>query len=250
MTSTVLSELNNGVRTLVLNRPSKLNAIDANLVRDLCAALSEALEDSSTRIILLRGAGRAFCSGDDLSDFHNQSRSHAVANRFLADLQEVSRLMVLGDKVVVGAVHGWAVGGGFEWLVNCDIVFMAEGTRCFFPETRFGMVVTGGVTTLLPRIVGSQRALALMLSGERIDATLAHAIGLAWKLYPEARLFAEAQIFCEHLASMPMRGLRDTKHLVRRIDKAEFEEALKLEAEAVLTAFLDPETGPRMVKTA
>jgi enoyl-CoA hydratase/carnithine racemase len=249
MPSTVLSKQANGVRTLVLNRPERLNAISVDLVEDLCVALSEALADQSSRVILLRGAGRAFCSGDDLKDFGNQSRSEAVARKFLKDLQEVSRLIVLGEKVVIGAVHGWAVGGGFEWLVNCDIVFMAEGARCFFPETQFGMVVTGGVTALLPRMVGEQRARALMLSGERIDAARAYALGLAWRVVPEDRLFSEAQNFAERLSEMPARGLADTKRLSRRIDREAFETALKLEAEAVLEAFLDPGTAQRMVKT-
>jgi len=249
MTSTVLSEQANGVCTLTLNRPDRLNAISVGLVEDLCVALSDALADQSTRIIVLRGAGRAFCSGDDLKDFGNQSRSDAAARKFLEKLQNVSRLIVLGEKIVIGAVHGWAVGGGFEWLVNCDIVFMAEGTRCFFPETQFGMVVTGGVTALLPRIVGEQRALALMLSGERVDATRAHAMGLAWRVIPEDRLFEEAQSFAKRLAEMPKRGLADTKRLSRRIDREAFEAALKLEEKAVLEAFLDPQTASRMVKT-
>jgi enoyl-CoA hydratase/carnithine racemase len=249
MTGTVLTERKNGVCHIVLNRPDRLNAISADLVRELRVVLSDAMSDSSTYVVLFRGVGRAFCSGDDLTDFPNQSRNREAATRFLGDLQEVSRLIVLGEKVVVGAVHGWAVGGGFEWLVNCDVVFTAEGTRCFFPETRFGMVVTGGVTALLPRVVGTQRALALMLSGERIDAKSAHAMGLAWKVVPEEQLLAEAQSFCEQLSSFPRRGLQDTKRLVRLIDKAAFEDALKQEAEAVLTAFLDPETAPRMVKT-
>jgi enoyl-CoA hydratase/carnithine racemase len=249
MTALVLSEKTNGVCHIILNRPDRLNAISVDLVRELLIVLSDAVGDPSTRVILFRGAGRAFCSGDDLTDFSNQSRSRETASRFLNNLQEVSRLVVLGEKVVVGAIHGWAAGGGFEWLVNCDVVFMAEGTRCFFPETRFGMVVTGGVTALLPRIIGQQRALALMLSGQRIDATLALEMGLAWKLVPEPELLAEAQSFCERISEYPSRGLRDTKRLARRIDKSAFEEALTQEAEAVLAAFIDPETGPRMVKT-
>jgi enoyl-CoA hydratase/carnithine racemase len=249
MTSTVLSEQTNGVRTLTLNRPERLNAISVDLVEDLCAALSEALADKSSRVIVLRGSGRAFCSGDDLKDFGNQARSRPAARKFLNKLQDVSRLIVLGEKVVIGAVHGWAVGGGFEWLVNCDIVFMAEGTRCFFPETQFGMVVTGGVTALLPRIVGEQCARALMLSGERIDAARAHALGLAWRVLPEERLFLEVKSFAERLSEMPVRGLADTKRLSRRIDREAFEAALKSEADAVLEAFLDPGTAPRMVKT-
>jgi enoyl-CoA hydratase/carnithine racemase len=250
VTTTVLSELKNGVRTLVLNRPDRLNAINADLVRDLAAALAHANSDDETRIILLRGAGRAFCSGDDLVEFPKQAQSEAAARQFLCDLQEVSRLIVLGEKIVVGAVHSWAVGGGFEWTVNCDVVLMAEGTRCFFPETRFGMVVTGGVTALLPRIVGQQRARALILSGEQIDASRAHAIGLAWRVVPEAALFNEAQTFAERLSAMPARGLRDTKRLTSRIDRIAFEEAMAREIEAVLHAFLDPATAPRMVKVS
>lgn len=249
MSATVLSELRNGVRSLVLNRPERLNAIDADLVRDLCAALAAAQADAATRIIVLRGAGRAFCSGDDLAAFGEQARSEAAARAFLRDLQEVSRLIVLGEKVVIGAVHGWAVGGGFEWMVNCDVVLMAEGARCFFPEARFGMVVTGGATLLLPRIVGRQRANALIYSSERVDAAAAHAMGLAWRVHPEVRLVEAAQEFGERLAAMPARGLRDAKRLLGRIDRAAFEEALALEAEAVLAAFLDPETAGRMVKT-
>jgi enoyl-CoA hydratase/carnithine racemase len=250
MTVTVLTELKNGVRTVIMNRPHRLNAISTDLVRDLGAALAEANADASTRVILLRGAGRAFCSGDDLSEFRDQARTEAVARHFLRDLQEVSRQIVLGDKVVIGAVHGWAVGGGFEWLVNCDVVLMAEGTRCFFPETRFGMVSTGGATALLPRIVGQQSARALMLSGERIDASRAHELGLAWRVLPEASLFQEAQAFAERLSAMPARGLRDAKRLTARIDRNAFEEAIALETEAVLAAFLDPETAPLMVKTS
>ncbi len=250
MGPTVLSELRNGVRTLVLNRPHRLNAIDADLVRDLGAALAQAHADAATRVVVLRGAGRAFCSGDDLAAFGEQTRSEAASRQFLHDLQEVSRLIVLGEKVVIGAVHGWAVGGGFEWMVDCDIVLMAEGTRCFFPEARFGMVVTGGATALLPRIVGQQRARALIFSSERIDATAAHAMGLAWRVHPESRLFEAAQALAERLSVMPERGLRDAKRLLGRIDRAEFEAALALEADAVLAAFLDPETASRMVKTS
>jgi enoyl-CoA hydratase/carnithine racemase len=250
MTTTVSTELKKGVRTIAMNRPHRLNAISTDLVRDLGAALAEANSDAATRVVVLRGACRAFCSGDDLSEFREQARTETVARQFLSDLQEVSRQIVLGDKVVIGAVHGWAVGGGFEWMVNCDIVLMAEGTRCFFPETQFGMVVTGGVTALLPRVVGQQAARALMLSGERIDASKAHEMGLAWRVLPEASLFPEAQAFAERLSAMPTRGLRDAKRLTMRIDRNAFEEAMALEIEAVLTAFLDPETAPLMVKTA
>lgn len=249
MTATVRSETRDGVCTVTLDRPHRLNAINAELVRDLGAALDAAMADAATRVVVLRGAGRAFCSGDDLVEFPDQTRSEPVARAFLAGLQRVSRLIVLGDKPVIGAVHGWAAGGGFEWLINCDIVLMAEGTRCFLPETRFGMVVTGGVSALLPRIVGQQNARAIMLSGERIDAARALALGLAWRVVPEAALMDEAWILARRLAGFPPRGLRDAKRLMGRLDRAQFEEALELELEAVLAVFLDPATPSRVVKT-
>lgn len=248
MSQKVLSDVRNGVRTITLNRPERLNAINAALVTGLCAALREALADPATGAIVLRGAGRAFCSGDDLVDFPEQSRTEAIARRFLDDLQDVTRLIVAGDKPVIGAVHGWAVGGGFEWTVDCDIVLMAEGTRCFFPEASLGMTVTGAATMLLPRIVGLQRARMLIMTGERIDAAQAFAMGLAWRVLPEARLWDEAQALGERMAGLPRRGVRDGKRIVNRYEAAMLEDALRQEIEAVLPAFLDADTAARAAK--
>ncbi len=245
MSSVVLSEFENGVRTLTLNRPERLNAIDAALVAGLRQALREALADPATGAIVLRGAGRAFCSGDDLVDFPEQSSNAAIARRYLEDLQDVTRLIVGGEKPVIGAIHGWAVGGGFEWAIDCDIVLMAAGTRCFFPELGLGFTVTGAATMLLPRIIGLQRARMLLLSGERIDADQALAMGLAWRVMPEAELWPAAQALGERIAGLPARGVRDGKRLTNRYEAAMLEDALRQEIEAVLPAFLDPETQAR-----
>ena len=229
MNDTVLSSVTKGVCTVVLNRPARLNAINPALVTDLDRALRTAGEDPQTRVIVLRGAGRAFCSGDDLIDFPQQSENEAVARHFVESLQEITRLMVLGDKVVVGAVHGWAVGGGFEWALNCDVLLMAQGTRCFMPETRLGMIPTGAVTALLPRLIGYQRARALILLGERIDAT-------------------QAQSLAERIAELPPRGVRDTKRLLNPSSPLSIEEALTLETEAVVSAFVSPDTATQVAK--
>jgi enoyl-CoA hydratase/carnithine racemase len=246
MSGTVVTTWENGVRTLTLNRPHRLNAIDQQLITDLLSALSEAHADPKTRAIVLRGNGRAFCSGDDLIDYPNHSQNEKIARRFLEDLQDVTRQIVFGEKVVVGAVHGWAVGGGLEWSIDCDLLLMAEGTRCFFPETRYGMIVTGGVTALLPRIVGLQQARGLILLGDRFDAQQALAMGLCWRVLPEESLFAEAQKVAERIAELPERGVRDLKRIVNRADQAALEEALALELEAVVPAFLDPDSAARI----
>ena len=248
MNEPVLSSVAKGVCTVTLNRPARLNAINPDLVAALDRALRAAHHDPETRAIVLRGAGRAFCSGDDLIDFPQQATSEAVARRFVESLQEITRLIVKGEKIVLGAVHGWAVGGGFEWALNCDLLLMAEGTRCFMPETRLGMVPTGAASALLPRSVGRHRALALILLGEQIDATQALEMGLAWRVVPEADLFDEAQAKAERIASLPPRGVLDTKRLLSPSSAASLEEALARETEAVVSAFVSPETAARVAR--
>ena len=241
--TTVLSTVENAVCSLTLNRPDRLNAINAAMIAELNAALADANADDAVRAIVLRGAGRAFCSGDDLKEFDQQSGDETVARRYIEDLQEVTRRIVHGDKIVIGAVHGWAAGGGFEWAIDCDLLLMAEGTRCFFPETGWGMMVTGGVTALLPRIVGAQRARAMILLGEKIDAHEALAMGLAWRVVPEDALFDEAQALAERIAALPVRAARDVKRILDRACTGTVEDAIALETEATVRSFTDPETA-------
>ncbi|MFI4988788.1 MAG: enoyl-CoA hydratase/isomerase family protein, partial [Alphaproteobacteria bacterium] len=216
MTSAVLSECRDGVATITLNRPARLNAINPALVSGLAAALRAADEDAAVRAVVLRGAGRAFCAGDDLKEFAEQHRSPEEARAYVEQIQAVTRAISLGNKMVVGAIHGWAVGGGLEWVINCDLAIMAEGTRCFFPEIGLGVFVTGGVTTLLPKLVGLGKARELILFGERFDARAALAMGIAWKVVPEASLFAVAEETARRIASLPPKQVSDLKRVLNR----------------------------------
>ena len=117
---------------------------------------------------------------------------------------------------------------------------MAEETRCFFPESALGMVVTGAATVLLPRIIGLQRARALIVLGEKIDAAQALHMGLAWRVFPEETLFEQAQQMGERIASLPARGVLDAKRLLNRADRADIERALQDEVDAVVPGFMDP----------
>jgi enoyl-CoA hydratase/carnithine racemase len=248
MSEVVLNEIAEGVRTVTLNRPERLNAINPELLAALVAALRSANDDRATRAIVLRGAGRAFCAGDDLKEFDQQRRSPGETRAYIEQIQAVTRAIVLGDKMVVGAIHGWAVGGGLEWLINCDLAILAEGTRCFFPEISLGVFVTGGVTTLLPRAVGLQKARELILFGERFDAKAALAMGLAWKVVPEVLLFAEAQSAARRIADLPAAQVRDLKRVINRAAALDVEGAMALETDATVRGFLDPETAARIAK--
>ena len=242
----VVSGRRDGVTTLTLNRPDRLNAINNALVQALRKALSAALADSETKVIVLTGAGRAFCSGDDLEDFPAQSRTEDIARRYLEDLQDVTRLMVMGDKMVVGAVHGWAVGGGLEWAIDCDLLLLAEGTRLNFPEVKWGMIPTGGITQILPRKIGLPRAQQLILFGEVIDAKGAHDMGLAWKVVLADRLQKEAQACAARIAALPQHAVRQLKRALARSAYLPLEDVMALEVDAVTKSFIDPATAARV----
>ncbi|HKO07498.1 MAG TPA: enoyl-CoA hydratase/isomerase family protein [Alphaproteobacteria bacterium] len=248
MTSVVLSELADGVSTITLNRPERLNAINPALLAGLTAALNAANGDASVRAIVLCGAGRAFCAGDDLKEFDQQGRSPAEVRAYVESIQEVTRALSLGGKMVVGAIHGWAVGGGLEWVINCDLAIMAEGTRCFFPEIGLGVFVTGGVTTLLPKLVGLGRARELILFGERFDARAALEMGIAWKVVAPEALLAAAHETARRIAALPAAQVSELKRVLNRACHLDLEGALALETEATVRGFLDPETRARVAK--
>jgi len=244
--TTVLCELRAGVRTVTLNRPDRLNAISPQLVIDLNAALGEAMADDATKAIVFRGAGRAFCAGDDLRDFDDQKGAEPEVRAMIERLQDVTRKIVLGDKIVVGAIHGWAVGGGLEWAINCDLPIWAESGRGFFPEVNLGLFVTGAVTTLLPKLAGLHKTKELILFGERFDAARALELGIAWKVVPDDALFDEAQATAERIAALPTEQARDVKRVINRACHMDAEGAMALETAATTAAMFDPETEARV----
>ncbi|GAB4363245.1 MAG: enoyl-CoA hydratase/isomerase family protein [Oricola sp.] len=247
MTSTVLSNhLGDGVQTISLNRPDRLNAITPELLDDLVDALTAVAADETVRAIVLTGEGRAFCSGDDLKDFETQVSDLAGTTAYVERIQDVTRAMVLGDTPVIGAIRGWAVGGGLEWVINCDIALAARGTRFFFPELSWGLFVTGGVTDLLPRIVGLQKARELILLGEKFDADQAKAWGLVRDVVAEDRLLDEAVAVARRIAALPPGRVRDLRRILARPAGGGLEAAMQAETEATVRGFMDPETARRI----
>jgi len=247
MTGTVLSEnVGDGVCVVTLNRPHRLNAIVPELLEDLIAALQAADSDPGVRAVVLTGAGRAFCSGDDLKEFASQAGDEASTRAYIERIQDVTRTMTLGDTPVVGAVRGWAVGGGLEWVINCDFTVAAAETRFFFPEVSWGVFVTGGVTELLPRLVGLQRARELIMLGERFDAAQACAWGLVWKVVSDADLMPQALALASRIAALPPGPVRDLRRILARRTGGGLDAAMAMETAATVRGFLDPETAKRI----
>ncbi len=248
MTGAVLNTIDSGVRTITLNRPDSLNAMNVALLEAVQEAFVLADADDRTRVIVFTGAGRAFCAGDDLRENPlPQSRSEARA--FVDAIQAVTRHIVLGRKVVVGAINGWAVGGGFEWAINCDFSLWARSARAFFPELYWGLFVTGGVTALLPPLVGMTKAREMLMLGERYDADTLGGLGLAWKVVDDGQLQAQALALAARLAALPPRALSDMKAALARVAYGSpdvLNAALERETEATVRGLLDPQTAERL----
>ncbi|WP_186386744.1 enoyl-CoA hydratase/isomerase family protein [Stappia sp. TSB10P1A] len=243
---TVLSTLGaGGVRTIALNRPASLNAMNRQLVDDVARAFDDANRDPATRAILFTGTGKAFCAGDDRREHVHPETEEAARDLVLA-IQRATHAITFGPKPVVGAIHGWAVGGGFEWAINCDFPLWGEGAKAFFPEVSLNVFVTGAVTALLPALVGLMKAREMLFLGERYTATELGAMGLAHKVVADDALLAEAEALARRLAELPPLAVRSMKRVLNAVAAGDLHRALDLETEATVAGFLDPETTRRI----
>lgn len=245
MNAAVVSTHEGPIAWLRLNRPERLNAMNRQLVDDLSAALARAEADETIRAIVLHGEGRAFCSGDDLKDLDAQTVSAEATQDWVEAIQNITLQVMRSRKIVIAAVHGWCVGGALEWVVNCDFRIFSETARWFFPEVSYGLFVTGGITSLLTKQAGPQVAKELMILGEKHDARKALAVGIAWKVVPDARLLDEARRLALSIAERPAGAVADAKHAINEGFHSSLEDAMARETKATVDGFLSPEAQAR-----
>ena len=239
---TICSEITaEGVRTISLNRPSAMNAMNRLLIDEVSVAFDDANRDQDTRAIIFTGEGRAFCAGDDRHE-HVHPETEEEARAVVDAIQRATVSIVMGAKPVVGAINGWAVGGGFEWAINCDFPIWAESAKAFFPEVSLNLFVTGAVTSILPSIVGPVKAREMLFLGNRYSATDLREIGVAWKVVPDDELLREAEVVASKLAALPTLSTRAMKRVLNQAIAGGLQQALNLETEATVAGFLDPET--------
>ena len=224
---------------LVLNRPAKLNAISRELRVALGEAVAAAVADDAVRVIVIAGAGRAFCSGYDLSE---------AAPGDAVGLARGPRRGRRGDaprsgdcpKPVIAQVHGYALAGGLELAMACDLIVAAEGAKLGEPEIRFG---SAPVTLLMPYLIGQKKTRELLMTGDLIDAAEAHRIGLVNRVVPLERLAAEVDALADRLARVPPDVMAPTKLMLNRaMEAAGFLEAVA--AGIDLQSFVNIERDP------
>ncbi|PWJ86439.1 enoyl-CoA hydratase/carnithine racemase [Pseudaminobacter salicylatoxidans] len=228
-----------------LNRPDRLNAMNEELVKELSEALARAEADETIRVIILHGEGRAFCSGDDLKDLDAQTVSEDATQAWVEAIQQVTLQIMRSRKIVIAAVHGWCVGGALEWVINCDFRLFADNTRWFFPEVSYGFFVTGGVTALLTKQVGPQMAKDLIMFGDRHDAKKALEVGIAWKLFPEDQILAEAEKLASRIAERPAESVAEIKRAINEGFHSSLADAMRIETAATVRGFLSAESQAR-----
>lgn len=228
--SSILVDDSAGVRTITLNRPEKLNSFNEEMHAALRDALAGAVDDS-VRAVLLTGAGKGFCAGQDLSDRVQgeggkaPDLGHTIETLWNPLVRAIRSLA----KPVVCAVNGVAAGAGANVALSCDIVLAARSARFIQPFARLGLVPDSGGTYHLPRLVGEARAKGLALLGDTLGAEDAEAWGLIWKAIHDDRLLPEAHKIATHLATQPTYGLGLTKQAIHASGANSFDEQIDLE---------------------
>jgi enoyl-CoA hydratase len=244
MYSTLLFDLADGIARITINRPDKLNALNATVIGELADAAGRVDADAGVRGVILTGAGaKAFVAGADITELAAQGPFEAK-QRSLAGQQMMRRFERCG-KPVIAAVNGFALGGGCELAMACHLRIASEAARFGQPEVKLGLAPGYGGTVRLPRLIGKGRALELLLTGAMVDAQEAWRIGLVNRVVPAERLLAEAETLLREILDQGPLAVRSVLECVEVGPDLSVEEGLLLEAThfGLLSASADMREG-------
>jgi len=233
------------IATITVNRPDKLNALNARVIEDLGVAIDEARANADVAGIILTGAGRAFVAGADIAELADQT---AVEGKARAERgQRTFRKFEQSPKPTIAAVNGFALGGGCELAMACHVRIASDAAKFGQPEVKLGIVPGYGASQRLPRLVGKGRALQLLLTGEMIDAAEAYRIGLVNRVVPTAELLDAARVM---LTTIIAQGPLAVAHCIEAVDRGldmPLDDAIALEASyfGLLSATTDKAEGMR-----
>ena len=228
--ASIISEMRDGYRVVTLNRPDRLNAFDETMHLALRQALDEAATDPACRALLLTGAGRGFCAGQDLSArVFDESAPPDLSDTLERLYNPLVRQLRALPMPVICAVNGVAAGAGANVGLACDIVLAARSARFIQAFSKIGLVPDSGGTWTLPRLVGQARARALMMLAEPVSAETAEGWGMIWRAVDDADLMDEAHRIAAHLARQPTIGLALTKQALNAAETNDLDAQLDLE---------------------
>ena len=234
--SSIILKIENNIATITLNRPEVFNSFNREMALLMQKTLDDCANDQNVRAIVITGAGKAFCAGQDLKEVTTPELNPG----FRKILEEhynpiVSRIRTI-EKPIIAAVNGVAAGAGANIALACDIVIAAENASFIQAFSKIGLVPDSAGTFFLPRLIGFQKASALMMLGDKVSAQEAFNIGMIYKFYPVAFFEEEIQKIATTLANMPTKAIGLTKKLLNESLANNLQQQLALESELQIEA--------------
>jgi len=226
---TLLLEKGDGIATITLNRPKSMNALNSQLLGELDQIVTDIELDDAISAVLITGSEKFFAAGADIIEINTVS-DPLSARRFLKPIQDTITKVEDMGKPVIAVVCGFALGGGCELALACDIRVAADNAMFALPEIKIGVIPGGGGTQRLPRIVGAGRAKEMMYAGEMIDAQEAYRIGLVNKVYPLASVMVEATKLAAKITQQPRAGVAALKQCVNQGMNMDLKDGIAYEA--------------------
>lgn len=233
--STLIFSLDGGVATITFNRPQVFNSVNKEVALALQERLRECQRNPAVRAVLLTGTGRAFCAGQDLAEITGPDAPE-VADIVEKHYNPIVELIRALDKPVVAAVNGVAAGAGANLALACDVVVAKESASFIQAFSKIGLIPDSGGTFFLPRLIGMQRASALMMTGDKVSAAEAQQMGMIYKVFADDAFEQEAQALAKKLAAMPTKGLAYTKQLLNGTFGNDLTQQLRAEGDYQLRA--------------
>jgi enoyl-CoA hydratase len=228
-----------GVATLAFNRPDKLNAMNPEMTGELREALEEISRDAAVRVLVIRGEGRAFMAGADVRTF--LKATPLSMRRFMQRAHDFLFRLEALEIPVIAAVHGFALGGGFEIALACDFIYAADTAKLGLPETSLGIIPGAGGTQRLARIVGKSLAKEIIMTGRLLEAGEARSLGIVAQVLPEDRLWEETLKTARLLAKRGRTSLMAAKQAVDRGAEVDLRTGCALEVDLFALCFASPD---------
>lgn len=233
---TVLYQSANGVAVLRLNRPDRRNALTTQMLSELTQMLNQAGDDASVRAVIITGAGKGFCAGQDLSAFDGRITGEQVHDTVMNYYKPMIMRICTLEKPVIGAINGVAAGAGASLALACDFRVMADDASLMQAFINIGLVPDAGSTWFLSRLIGYSRALETAIEGQRISAQRCLELGLANRVSPAATLLDDSLNWARQLAQRPTYAIGLTKKLMMESANHSLEEMIAREAETQILA--------------
>jgi len=238
----VIVEKDNPIAVVTLNRPQQLNALSYGLIKDLSLAMQALDRDDEVRVIIVTGGEKVFAAGADIKEMAERGPFDQRIHERLAYRDQINKI----SKPVIAAVSGFALGGGCELAMSCDIIIASETARFGQPEVNIGIIPGSGGTQRLTRVIGKHRAMELVLTGDFISAAEAERLGLVNRVVPVELLLDEAKSMAKKIAAKPVLAIRAAKEAVLKSANTPLDEGLEFERKSFYLLFASEDRSEGM----